>query len=98
MKEKKKTNLNHGVPFTRLILEQLEKQGYKYLQIKGYTHDNQIDHIQPHYIMLIPFKEFPKNPSDIEIYEPINSNILSSWAEGEIGARVIVSHDKRVGL
>jgi hypothetical protein len=94
MKEKKKTNLYPAVPFTRMMLEQLKKQEYKYFQIKGYTHNNRIDHIQPYYIILIPFKEFPKNPSEIEIYEPINSDILLSWADDEIGARVMVSYDK----
>jgi hypothetical protein len=43
---------------------------------------------------LIPFKEFPKGPSDIEIYEPINSDILLSWADDEIGAKVMVAYDK----
>jgi hypothetical protein len=94
MKEKKKTNLYPAVPFTRMMLEQLKEQGYKYLQIVGRTHNNHIDHIQPYYLILIPFKEFPKGPSDIEIYEPINSDILLSWADDEIGANVMVAYDK----
>ena len=94
MKEKKKTNLYPAIPFTRMMLEQLKMQGYKYLQIEGRTHNNHIDHIQPHSLILIPFKEFPEDPSDIEIYETINSDILLSWADDEIGAKVMVSYVK----
>ena len=77
------------------IIEQLKEKGYKFLQIKGYAHNNRIDYIQPYYLMLIPFKEFPKDPHDIEIYEPTNSEILSSWADDEMGVKVMVFHDNR---
>jgi len=95
MREKKKANFYPAVPFTRMMLEQLKGKGYKFLQIKGYAHNNRIDYIQPYYLMLIPFKEFPKEPHDIEIYEPINSEILSSWADDEMGVKVMVFHDNR---
>ena len=94
MKEKKKTNLYPAIPFTRVMLEQLKKQGYKYLQIVGRTDNNRIDHIKPHSLILIPFKEFPTDPSDIEIYESINSDILLSWADDESGVKVMVSYDR----
>ena len=92
MKFKKKAT-SHTIPFSKKILSELRKQGYKYLQIKGYTHDNRIDHIQPHYFILIPFKEFPQDQRDIEIYESINSDILASWADSETGTRVMITYD-----
>lgn len=92
MKNKKKAN-SHTRPFSKIILAELQKQGYKYLQINGYTHDNRIDHVQPHYFMLIPFKEFPQDKRDIEIYEPINSDLLSSWADSQTGAKVMITYE-----
>ena len=93
MKERRKANSRTTVPFSKTMLAQLKKQGYKYLQIKGHTHDNRIDHIQPHYLILIPFKEFPQDKRDIEIYEPINSDILRSWADSQTGTTVMISYD-----
>lgn len=91
MEEKRKSNFNSGAPFSRKLLEQLKEQGYKYFQIKGYANDNKFDYIQPKYLILIPYKKLPEKPNDIEIYESIDSDIFSSWADTEFGAKVIVS-------
>ena len=91
MKEREKIKPNN-VPFSKIILEDLKKRGYKYLQIKGYTHDYRVDHIQPHYLVLIPFKEFPEDQRDIEIYEPIDSTLLAAWADNQIGTKVMISY------
>ena len=91
MKEKKGPNINSAMPFNRITLEELKKQGYKYLQIKGYAYDHQVDYGQLRYLVLIPHKTFPEKSNNIEIYEPIDSDILVSWADSQIGVKVLVS-------
>ena len=79
------------MPFNRMTLDWMKEDGYKYVQVKGYTHDKRLDYMEPHYLVLVPLKKLSQNGMDIEIYEPITSNILLSWADNEVGVKVMVS-------
>ena len=73
---------NQGtVRFEARMLADLEKQGYKYVQIKGLTTDKRCDYLSPHFLILVPLKELPADQRDKDIYEPIPSTILEQWAK-----------------
>ena len=91
MKKKTREILHGLMPFNRMTLDWMKEDGYKYVQVKGYTHDKRLDYMEPHYLVLVPLKKLSQNGMDIEIYEPITSNILLSWADNEVGVKVMVS-------
>lgn len=66
--------------FTQKKLEQLIGKGYRYVQVKGLTTDYHYDYIEPSRIVLIPLRELPADQSAKDIYEPIDSQLLLSWA------------------
>jgi predicted RNA binding protein YcfA (HicA-like mRNA interferase family) len=66
--------------FDSAALKKLEKNGYKYVQIKGLTVDKHFDYIEPHFMVLVPLKELPLDQDKKDIYEPILSEILQQWA------------------
>lgn len=67
-------------PLTKEALAKIEKEGYKYVQIKGLTFDKHYEYVEPHYLVLVPMKELPTDPAQKDIYEPIASKILQQWA------------------
>lgn len=69
------------VPLTTGILDRLYKEGYRFAQVKGITADLHYEYIEPHHFVLIPMKELPGDQGDKDIYEPINSELLQSWAK-----------------
>jgi len=68
------------IVFNLKSLNKLKLMGYKYVQVKGLTVDRHYDYIEPHFLMLIPFKELSTENTDNGIYEPIESDLLFQWA------------------
>ena len=82
-----------AVEFDVNVLETLERQGYKYVQIKGLTSDKRYDYFAPRFLLLVPFKELPADPRDKDIYEPIPSTILEQWAkESDDHFKIFIVH------
>lgn len=69
-----------AVSYDAKALANLEKKGYRYVQIKGLTVDKHYDYIAPHFLVLVPLKELPSDPNQKDIYEPIGSALLAQWA------------------
>lgn len=67
-------------PLTTDALDQLQRQGYRYVQIKGMTLDRHYDYIEPQLMVLVPMRELSADPLKRDIYEPINSELLYRWA------------------
>ena len=61
-------------------LDVLQSEGYKFVQVKGLTLDNHYDYVEPHFLVLVPFRELPTDPLKKDIYEPIASELLYKWA------------------
>ena len=68
------------IEFNVEALESLLNQGYKFVQVKGLTIDRHYDYVEPHYLVLVPCKELPTDPMKLDIYEPIQSELLFKWA------------------
>jgi len=68
------------IKFSIKALEDLQLEGYKFVQIKGLTIDMHYDYVDPHILILIPFRELPTDPLKRDIYEPIKSKLLYKWA------------------
>jgi hypothetical protein len=72
-----KNNYLHHKPLTINALNILQQEGYKYLQVQGFTMDHHAEYVEPHYLMLVPVKELTAN---MDIYEPIDSDLINEWA------------------
>lgn len=72
-----------AVSLSTSMLDKLQKQGYKFVQIKGFSLDKHYDYMEPSTLLLIPMKKLPTDPFKKDIYEPINSKLLYKWA-GEV--------------
>ena len=68
------------IPFNIKALDNLQKKGYKFVQIKGLTIDKHFDYVEPYYLLLVPLIELPTEASRKDIYEPIKSELLYKWA------------------
>ncbi len=66
--------------FTANALDKLQSQGYKFVQIRGLTIDRHYDYVEPHFLLLVPYKELPTQQASLDIYEPIKSELLYKWA------------------
>jgi len=80
MRKAIKDNRDAVVPLTPGILDRLYQAGWRFVQVKGITADLHYEYIEPHHFILIPMKELPGDQEDKDIYEPINSELLQSWA------------------
>ncbi|HSB92071.1 MAG TPA: hypothetical protein VLC28_03100 [Flavitalea sp.] len=69
------------VRFNATMLKVLEREGYKYIQIKGLSTDKRGDYLSPQLLLLKPLKELPVDQREKEIYEALPSTILEQWAE-----------------
>ena len=69
-----------NIHFDLKTLKDLQKKGYKYVQVKGLTTDKHYDYTDPQIIVLVPLKELSSDPNKKDIYEPIESEILEQWA------------------
>lgn len=74
---------NKSTPFTLSSLHKIETDGYKFVQVKGLTMDRHYDYIEPHFLVLVPMKELPKDQDKKDIYEPVPSKLLEKWAVEE---------------
>jgi hypothetical protein len=80
------------VPFTEKALQALITKGFRYVQVKGYTWERESDYMEPHCFMLVPLKDLPTEDENRDIYEPLNSQMLRSWAgDSYINAGVFVA-------
>ncbi len=88
--------MSRTVAFTQKIVDELERTGYKYFQIKGLTIDRHSDYTEPYYILLVPIKALPEEQENKDIYEPINSEILKKWVtdDNEYPKILVVTSDK----
>lgn len=68
------------IEFSVNALDNLQNEGYKFVQVKGLTIDKHYDYVEPHVLVLVPFKELPTDPMRKDIYEPIKSELLYRWA------------------
>jgi hypothetical protein len=75
--------LSHSSP-VRLTLESLQEikdRGYKYVLIKDYDVDIHLGYLALKSFSLIPVRELPQAQEFKEIFEPVESEILLSWAQ-----------------
>ena len=80
MKNEAKENFGPTVIFTLEALERLKARGFQYVRVNAFTHDKRLDYMEPHYFVLVPFKDLQDDPDKKGIYEPINSQLLAAWA------------------
>ena len=64
-------------------LQDLYNKGYQFVQVKGLNEDNEFDYVEPHYLVLVPIKELPKDQRRKDIYEPVMSDLLIQMANEE---------------
>ncbi|HOZ79447.1 MAG TPA: hypothetical protein PLY34_15745 [Ferruginibacter sp.] len=64
-------------------LQDLQNKGYQFVQVKGLNEDNEFDYVEPHYLVLVPIKELPKDQRKKDIYEPVMSELLIQMANEE---------------
>lgn len=83
MRKRKEKAENASTHLSLQALQNLEDKGYKYVQVKGMTLDKHFDYVEPHFMVLIPMKELPTDPAMKDIYEPISSDLLKSWAKDD---------------
>lgn len=74
MTNETKNNYLYHKPLTSEAINTLQKNGYKYLQVQGFTLDHHAEYVEPHYLMLVPYKELPR-----DIYELIDSDLVNEW-------------------
>ncbi|OQP54539.1 hypothetical protein A4H97_21455 [Niastella yeongjuensis] len=99
MKNETKEDFRKTLPFTKAVLETLQDKGFQYVQVKGFTSDKRLDYMEPRYLVLIPIKTLPEAPDSIEIYEPINSQLLQEWAaHPHTGMQVFISFNKNKSI
>ncbi|MEO5893153.1 MAG: hypothetical protein ABIQ31_23080 [Ferruginibacter sp.] len=83
------------IRLTLQALLNLEKNGFKYVQVKGLTMDRHYDYIEPHWIMLVPIKELPTAQINKDIYEPLDSELLREWASDvDQTTQILISENK----
>lgn len=69
------------ISFSRKELDLLQSKGYQYVQVKGLTIDKHYEYVEPHFLVLVPYKELPTDPLKRDIFEPIKSELLYQWAD-----------------
>jgi len=87
-------NSKSDIRLTKESLQHLKDSGFRFVLVKSYTTDRRVDYIDPNYFTLVPVKDLPEDPNKKEIYEPIDSEILSEWARfPDEGVKVIIEAD-----
>ncbi len=69
------------IPLTVSALKALRKKGYQYVQVKAFSSDKHFDYVDPRMFIMVPIRELPSDQVSMEIYEPIESELLKRWAE-----------------
>ncbi|MDO6432224.1 hypothetical protein Q4E93_16605 [Flavitalea sp. BT771] len=89
-------NSKSPVRLTIQNLQHLKDKGFLYVLIKGYTRDGRVDYIELDYFTLIPVKSLPDDPNKKEIYEPIDSTILTGWANfPDEGLKIFIEEERQ---
>ena len=69
------------IPLTVSALKALRLKGYQYVQVKAFSSDKHFDYVDPRMFIMVPIWELPSDRISMEIYEPIESDLLKRWAE-----------------
>lgn len=69
-----------AIRLTSKTLQQLKEKGFRYVLVIGYIPDQRHAFIELNHFTLVPVIELPLDPSEKEIYAPIDSEILLDWA------------------
>ncbi|HLX93451.1 MAG TPA: hypothetical protein VKR32_17325 [Puia sp.] len=73
-------------------LQHLKEKGFQYVQVRGMTRDHRPDYMEPHYLMLVPIKDLPRDQSQKDVYADIDSKIILEWASHSgAGIKVIIA-------
>jgi len=80
MKNEPRENSSQAVELTPQTLEDLKNRGFRYVRVDAFTQDKRSDYMEPRYFMLEPIKDLPDDVNKKGIYEPINSDLLTEWA------------------
>ena len=80
---------------THLSLQKLKDDGFRYVQVMGFTQDGRLDYMELKYFMLIPVKFLPEDQNKRGIYEPIESKILIEWANSDDDGFEVLVADKK---
>lgn len=68
------------VKLTQQALQRLQREGFEYVLIKGYSVHKKLDYMELNSFRLTPVKALPTDPAQKEIYAPLDSEILLQWA------------------
>lgn len=68
------------IRLTNRTLQALKDNGYQFVLVKGYGFNQHPDYLQLNYFTLVPVKTLPQEPGEKEIYAPIDSEVLTEWA------------------
>lgn len=83
MKNDDRASAESKKKLTPAALQHLRKKGFRYVQVQGFSPDKHLDYMEPRYFVLVPMKNLPTEADQRGIYEPIESNILTEWANSE---------------
>ena len=84
------------IVFDLRALNELKELGYKFVQVKGLTIDRHYEYIDPHFLILIPFKKLSSGILEKGIYEPLESDLLFQWAsEVNLYTEIVVAFQRR---
>jgi len=93
MRTEDKENFVPATPFTLEELEKLKARGFNLVRVNAFTQDRHMDYMEPRYFMLTPLRNLPDDINQKGIYEPIESELLKSWATNpDEGIKVFVGH------
>ncbi|HEV9037998.1 MAG TPA: hypothetical protein VGQ51_15290 [Puia sp.] len=68
------------IKLTDKSLQELKDKGFLYVLIKGYTPAQRNDRIELNQFILVPVRALPDAPGEKEIFAPIDSEVLTFWA------------------
>ena len=96
MRKGLKENIEQTILYSAENLQKLHSEGYNYVMVRGLTIDRHYEYVEPYYILLIPCKTLPTDKAAMEIYEPIDSELLLSWlsASNEYPTIVLLAASK----
>jgi len=80
MKNKSGEKFKHIVELTLQSLEDIRNREFRYVRVNAFSHDNRPDYMEPHYFVLEPIVDIPDDVNKKGIYEPVNSKLLTEWA------------------
>jgi hypothetical protein len=89
MKKENKEKFAPGRALTLHALAELRHHGFLYVRVDAFTQNMRPDYMEPHYFVLTPIKNLPDDVNKKGIYEPIDSPMLTDWANSpDVGIKV----------